>query len=70
MEKKEILSIAEACELLGIGRSTFYNYERKGIFKTYKLGRRRLVKREELIDALSTTGAEVSAPNQKETIIS
>lgn len=62
MEKKEILSIAEVCKLLGIGRSTFYNFEKKGLFKTYKLGRRRLVKREELMEALSSETEKATAP--------
>ncbi len=53
MLTKEILSIKEACELLGIGRTTFYLQEKKGVFKTYKIGKRRLVKREELMEALT-----------------
>ncbi|NUO01360.1 MAG: helix-turn-helix domain-containing protein [Saprospiraceae bacterium] len=67
MEKKEILSIAEACELLGIGRSTFYLYEKRGLFRTYKIGRRRLVKREELLDSLPTD-SEALPPNVHEVI--
>lgn len=66
-----LLSVAEACSLLGIRRTQFYKLLGRGQLKALKLGRRTLVRTDELqrfIDTLaigpsrakSTPAAEVT----------
>ena len=45
---KEILSIKEACEFIGISNSTFHRLVKKGKFTTVKLGRRVFVTHKEI----------------------
>lgn len=43
-----VLTVAEACEALRVSRTTFYRLLRAGKLKSIHLGRRRLVRPEEL----------------------
>lgn len=57
--KKEVLTVEETCALLTIGRSTLHQYIKKGFFKSYKLGTRVFLMREEVIDAIRANPASV-----------
>ena len=48
------LSIAEACGLCSLGRTSFYELISSNVIPTYKVGRRRLVLRHELQQALKS----------------
>jgi len=52
--QKEVLTVEETCELLTIGRSTLHIYVKKGVFKTYKLGTRVFLLRDEVIEAIKS----------------
>ena len=41
-------SIAEACGLLGVGRTTLYSLIKSGDIETFKIGRRRVITDEAL----------------------
>ena len=49
---KEILTIAETAEFLGINRTTLWAWEKKGSVKSYGIDGRRYFKRVELLEAL------------------
>ncbi len=57
--QKEILTIEETCELLTIGRSTLHFYVKKGVFKTYNLGTRVFLLREEVIEAIKSNPVRI-----------
>lgn len=52
INKNDLLTIKEACELLNISRGTLYRYEQHGTINIYGIGGRRLLKRSELMDSL------------------
>jgi len=52
--------LSEACEQLGIGRSTLYELIAAGVIRTVKIGRRTLIAHDELeryVQALTHQGA-------------
>lgn len=49
---KEILSISEASEFLGVNRSTLWKWEKDKKIKSYGIEGRRFFKRSELMEAL------------------
>lgn len=49
---KEILSIEDTCELLGISRITLWRWEKKGVVKSYGLDSGKYFKRSEIIASL------------------
>jgi len=51
--KNDLITIKEACEMLNISRGTLYRYEEKGDIKIYGIGARRLLKRSEVLEALT-----------------
>jgi excisionase family DNA binding protein len=48
------LSVKEACELISLGRTSFYKFVRLGNIPAYKCGGRTIVLRDELEQALKT----------------
>lgn len=48
VEKKEYLSVAETCSLLGASRMTIYRQIKRGNIPAAKIGRRTIIKRSEL----------------------
>jgi excisionase family DNA binding protein len=48
------LSIREACQLSSLGRTKFYELMSRNVIPAYKVGRRRLVLRDELQQALKS----------------
>ena len=48
------LSIKEACRLSSLGRTKFYELMSSNVIPAYKVGRRRLVLRDELQQALKS----------------
>ena len=48
VKDKEFLSIADACELLGVSRMTIYRLAKAGKIKITKIGRRSIIKRTEI----------------------
>jgi excisionase family DNA binding protein len=48
MAEKLAYTIAEACAAAGIGRTTLYQHIRNGHLRTFKIGRRTLIRTEEL----------------------
>ncbi|WP_409567513.1 helix-turn-helix domain-containing protein [Methylobacterium sp. J-030] len=56
-----LLSVSEACATLGIGRTRFYELLNSQALRAVKLGRRRLIRSDELdrlIQALTANAAE------------
>ena len=49
-----LLSISEACEVLGIGHWAVYQQINKGALKTVKIGGRRLVRTKSLNDFITS----------------
>ena len=49
MEKEEILTRKDVAELLHVTRQTVINYTKKGLLKSYKLGRRVLYLKDEVL---------------------
>lgn len=47
--QKELLSIPETCELLGINRSTLWKWEKTGVVIAYGIEKRRYFKRSEIL---------------------
>lgn len=63
-------SIAEACELLGIGRTTLYGAIKKGELKACKVGRRTLISSQSLqlfVDSLPNSNEQINKPEFKAT---
>lgn len=60
--QKKLISIAEALEMMGIGRTTFYEEAKKGKITLKKFGKRKtlvlLASVEEWIESLPTVGGE------------
>lgn len=50
---KEILTITEACDLLGIDRSTLYRWQKEGIISSYGIEKRRYYKYSDIIGKLT-----------------
>lgn len=50
--QKEILTIKETCEMLGINRTTLWNWEKKGTVKSYGVEGRKFFKRSEILNSL------------------
>lgn len=50
--QKEILTIKETCEMLGINRTTLWNWEKKGTVKSYGVEGRKFFKRSEILNTL------------------
>ncbi len=48
MSDKEYLSISEACQLLGTGRTTLYRIIKGGTLKAAKIGTRTIIKKSEI----------------------
>lgn len=51
-QPKELLTIVETCELLGINRTTLWKWDKDGIVKSYGIEKRRYYKRTEIMEAL------------------
>ncbi|MCP2036965.1 helix-turn-helix domain-containing protein [Chryseobacterium sp. HSC-36S06] len=49
---KEILTIKDVCELLGINRTTLWAWEKKGTIKSYGIEGRKFFKRSEILESL------------------
>lgn len=49
---KEILSVKEVCELLGINRTTLWMWEKKKVVQSYGLEGRKFFKRSEILELL------------------
>lgn len=47
---KDVLSVLEVCEALHIGKNTAYDYLKKGVIKSIKVGKKYLVPKCYLID--------------------
>lgn len=59
MNKKALLSVDEACKMLGISKPTFARWEREEGLPTARIGRRVLVPADKLMDWVdSKTGKE------------
>lgn len=50
--KRDAISVATAAELLGVCKKTLYVYIHSGELPTFKLGRRRLIRRKSLDEFL------------------
>ncbi len=50
--QKEILSVKEVCELLGINRTTLWTWEKKGTVKSYGIEGRKFFKRSDILELL------------------
>ncbi len=48
LQAKEFLSIKEACRLLGVSRTTMWRLTKTGRIKTAKMGRRIIIKKDDL----------------------
>lgn len=48
MDTKKMLSIKEVMEILNVGRTTLFELTRKGYIKSYRIGRYRKYKAEEI----------------------
>lgn len=55
-EKSEFIQIREAAEWLGVPFSSLREYVSRGLLPSYKLGRHRLFRKHELLEALRETG--------------
>ena len=55
-EKSEFIQIREAAEWLGVPFSSLREYVSRGLLPSYKLGRHRLFRKNELLEALRETG--------------
>lgn len=51
-EKKELMSVKEVQEFLGVGKNTAYNLFKKSDFPTVKVGNSKKVFKQDLIDYL------------------
>lgn len=54
-EKSEFIEIREAAEWLGVPFSSLRKYVARGLLPSYKLGRHRLFRKPELLEALRQT---------------
>jgi excisionase family DNA binding protein len=54
-------TIPDACEQLGIGRSTFYELIASGTLQTVKIGRRTLISHDELVRYVDQLKASAAA---------
>lgn len=50
----DFITINEACELLSISRATLWRYEKLEKVKVYGIGGRRLLKKSELLEAITS----------------
>ena len=67
MTEKLLLNVDEGASLLGLGRSRFYALLASGELQSLKIGRRRLIPRQallELITRLANTNAEQIARSE------
>ncbi len=55
---KLLLDVKEVAELLGCGRSHIYGYVMRGELKSFKLGRRRKIAIESVLDFIQKQRAE------------
>lgn len=55
-ETSEFIQIREAAEWLGVPFSSLREYVSRGMLPSYKLGRHRLFRKHELLEALRETG--------------
>jgi len=55
-ENAEFIQIREAAEWLGVPFSSLREYVSRGMLPSYKLGRHRLFRKHELLEALRETG--------------
>ena len=53
MEDKEILSVGEVAQILGIGRATAYMACKKKLIPSKRIGKRILISRKALIESLT-----------------
>ena len=58
VEPPSLIAVEEAARLLGIGRSTTYELVRMGVLRSVKIGRRRLIPRTAINDAIVTLASE------------
>ncbi len=54
-EKSEFIEIREAAEWLGVPFSSLRKYVSRGLLPSYKLGRHRLFRKHEVIEAMRET---------------
>jgi excisionase family DNA binding protein len=59
---KLLLTVDEAAQKLGIGRSTLYGLIRTGKLRTVKIGRRRLISTNALTEVVETLTEETETP--------
>ncbi len=64
-ELRLVYTVAEAAELLGIGRSTAYELVARGELPTVRIGRRLVVTRPALIELV---GVEPPSPHELDTV--
>ena len=50
----DFITINEACGRLSVSRATLWRYEKQGKVKVYGIGGRRLLKKSELLDAITS----------------
>lgn len=50
--KPEFITLSEASELLRVSKVTIHSYINKEMFKAYKIGRRTLIEKTELLGAV------------------
>ncbi|MEJ1157374.1 helix-turn-helix domain-containing protein [Prosthecomicrobium sp. N25] len=55
-------TVADACKVLGIGRTTLYKLASEGVLKLVRIGGRTLVPRRELDSLIERASAEASSP--------
>ncbi len=54
-EKSEFIAIREAAEWLGVPFSSLRKYVARGLLPSYKIGRHRLFRKHELLEAIRQT---------------
>ncbi len=51
---KDVMSVLEVCEALHIGKNTVYNYLKKGVIKSIRVGKKYLIPKCFLVDFINT----------------
>ena len=60
----KLLSIPEACEILGISHWTLRHWLSRGLLPSYKLGKRRLIHPEDIKNLIQRSRQEATAPKE------
>jgi excisionase family DNA binding protein len=70
--ERQVFTVTEAAQILGIGRNSAYEAVRRGDIKSVRIGRRLIVPRAEIcrilgeeVPAFSSDGAEVDTKAEK-----